>query len=104
MSERESLELSNTALERSANEHAKAQRTSEAKLRAIVETSIDGIITMDLHGNLMSFNPAAEKIFGYEADDVIGTNLTMLMPEDTREDQGLKLRDFMQEFQDQNAS
>ena len=68
----------------------------EAKLRAILDTTIDGIITTDLHGNIMTLNPAAEKMFGFKADEVIGTNLVMLMPEHLRDEQSLSLRGFME--------
>lgn len=50
-------------------------------LKAIIETAIDGIITIDSRGIMESLNPAALKLFGYEAEDVIGRNIAMLMPE-----------------------
>lgn len=49
--------------------------------RGIVETVLDGIITIDEHGTVESFNPAAEHIFGYRADEVIGHNVKLLMTE-----------------------
>jgi len=53
-----------------------AQRT-----QAILDNAIDGIITIDEHGIVASFNKAAERIFGYLPDEVIGQNIKMLMPE-----------------------
>jgi PAS domain S-box-containing protein len=50
-------------------------------LRAVTETVIDGLITIDARGIINSFNPAAEKILGYRPDEVIGQNVKMLMPE-----------------------
>jgi two-component system, LuxR family, sensor kinase FixL len=50
-------------------------------LRTIIETSPDGIITIDAMGKVESMNPAAEKLFGYSADEVRGQNVKMLMPE-----------------------
>ncbi len=41
-------------------------------LHALVESALDGIITMDNKGRIIAFNPAAEKIFGYQPDQVIG--------------------------------
>jgi len=51
------------------------------KLQAIIETAIDGIITIDARGRIESFNNAAKSIFGYDDSDVIGQNVKMLMPE-----------------------
>ena len=60
---------------------AGGQRESEALLRAIIDNVIDGVITIDDAGIIESFNPAAESMFGHAADEVIGENVTMLMPE-----------------------
>ena len=50
-------------------------------LKAIIETAIDGIITIDDRGLVESLNPAAQKLFGYKLEEVIGRNISMLMPE-----------------------
>lgn len=54
---------------------------SESRIRSVVETIVDGLITIDRFGSIKSFNPAAEAIFGYRADEVAGENIKMLMPE-----------------------
>jgi PAS domain S-box-containing protein len=54
---------------------------SEARIRAVVDHVIDGIITIDEHGTVEAFNPGAEKLFGYKAEEVVGLNVKMLMPE-----------------------
>lgn len=56
-------------------------RESEARFRAVAETANDAIISADRHGNITYFNKAAERIFGYAADEVIGQPLTLLMPQ-----------------------
>lgn len=53
-------------------------------LKAIIETAIDGIITIDDRGRVESLNPAAQKLFGYDLEEVIGQNISMLMPEPDR--------------------
>lgn len=53
-------------------------------LKAIIETAIDGIITIDDKGRVESLNPAAQKLFGYSLDEVMGNNISMLMPEPDR--------------------
>lgn len=63
-----------------------ALQDSETRIRAVLDTTVDGIITIDTHGIVRSFNPAAEKIFGYPATDVIGRNVSTLMPETQRTD------------------
>jgi PAS domain S-box-containing protein len=50
-------------------------RQSEARKSAILETALDCIITMDHQGNVVEFNPAAEKTFGYRRGQVIGQEL-----------------------------
>jgi diguanylate cyclase (GGDEF)-like protein/PAS domain S-box-containing protein len=56
-------------------------QASESRVRAIVDSAADAIITIDDKGTVESFNVAAERIFGYAPADVIGRNVKMLMPE-----------------------
>jgi PAS domain S-box-containing protein len=67
-------------------------RRSEGNIRAMFENAADGIITIDSRGNILSFNPAASRIFGYEIDEIIGKDVSMLMPERMRpkHDGGMK--------------
>ena len=67
----------------------------EALLRAILETSPDGLITIDERGIVQSFNPAAERMFGYDAAEVIGRNVSCLMPSPYREEHDGYLARFL---------
>jgi len=55
-------------------------RASEERWRSIVESAVDGIVVIDSHGRIESFNPAAERLFGYAEREVIGQNVHILMP------------------------
>jgi len=59
----------------------KALREKEAYISATIDNIVDGIITIDDGGIVQSFNPAAENIFGYDADEVVGRNVKLIMPE-----------------------
>ena len=60
------------------------RRESEERLDAVVNTAGDGIITVDASGCIESFNPAAVRLFGYPAAEVLGRNVFLLMPEPDR--------------------
>lgn len=53
---------------------------SEQRFSQVLDNAVSGVITIDDHGIVQSFNRAAEEIFGYAAKDVIGKNIKMLMP------------------------
>ncbi len=57
---------------------------TDAMLRALTVNAIDGIITLDEYGDILSFNPAAERIFGYSQSDAVGLNFDQLLPEPFR--------------------
>ena len=59
---------------------ATAIRNSAARLQAILDTVVDGVITIDERGKIETFNPAAERIFGYAAADMVRRDAIMLMP------------------------
>ena len=61
-------------------EAEQAMRDSVAKLQAVINTAVDGILAIDERGQIEWLNPAASKIFGYTREEVIGKNINMLMP------------------------
>ena len=63
------------------NIHLNKHSEDAQKLEAIFETAIDGIITIDTKGIVLSYNTAAATLFGFEAVEVIGQNIKFLMPE-----------------------
>src|SRR5262249_26064686 len=60
-------------------------REIEARKAAILESALDGIIMIDDRGRIELFNPAAERLFGYSAGEVIGESVSLLMPSPDRE-------------------
>jgi PAS domain S-box-containing protein len=60
---------------------AEEREASANRLKAVVDTVLDGLITIDRTGTIQTFNAAAERIFGHRAADVIGQNVKMLMPD-----------------------
>lgn len=64
--------------ERKAAEQAVAEVA--ARLNALVETAVDGIVLIDSSGTILMFNPACERLFGYKLDEVLGKNVKLLMP------------------------
>ncbi len=60
-------------------------RASEEQFRSVVETARDAIISADGDGRILTWNRGAEELFGYEAEEVEGQPLTILMPERYRE-------------------
>jgi PAS domain S-box-containing protein len=56
------------------------QRETTERLQAIVDTAADGIVLINSQGSALLFNPSAEQLFGYRADEVLGRNIKMLMP------------------------
>jgi PAS domain S-box-containing protein len=52
----------------------------DPRVRGIVENVADGVIGIDIRGYIELFNPAAERLFGYSTGEVMGRNVSMLMP------------------------
>ncbi|MBT4083292.1 MAG: PAS domain S-box protein [Alphaproteobacteria bacterium] len=62
-----------------SNERA-ALSVLKAQTEAILDSMVDGVITINSRGKIVMFSPAAQKIFGYLPDEVIGNSVNMLMP------------------------
>ncbi len=72
---------------RDVTERNRAEQTvreSEARYRVVTESVSDAIVTIDVENTILFINPAAEKMFGYALDEMLGNNLSMLMPEKFR--------------------
>ncbi len=63
-----------------------AMRASEQKWRSVIGSAVDAIIVIDARGRIESFNPAAERLFGYAESEVVGQNVSVLMPSPYREE------------------
>lgn len=55
-------------------------RDSNERLRSIIDSAVDGIIVIDARGRVEAFNRGAERLFGYPESEVVGRNVSMLMP------------------------
>lgn len=69
---------------------------SQNHLQSIIQNVMDGIITIDESGGIQGFNPAAEKIFGYPQQDVMGKNVKILMPEADRSQHDAYISRYLQ--------
>ena len=79
VAEFESLRLSMRRADIAIRERAAEAAAGEARLRAVVDTATDAIVVIDDRGTMLSFNRAAETIFGHAAAEAIGRNVSMLM-------------------------
>ncbi|HEV7968790.1 MAG TPA: PAS domain S-box protein [Candidatus Acidoferrales bacterium] len=78
------------ALTFQAAESVKAER-SVGLLAAIITSSDDAIVSKNLDGTITSWNPGAERIFGYAADEAIGQNVSLIIPPDRRSEETMIL-------------
>jgi len=74
------LRTLNTQLEQRVDERARELRGAEVRMRAVLDATADAVITIDTAGKIVTFNQAAVQMFGYNAEEAIGQNVTILIP------------------------
>ncbi len=74
----------------------RALKSSEAHWRSVIESAVDGIIVIDQRGIVQALNPAAERLFGYAAAEVVGRNVRMLMPSPYHEEHDAYLQRYLE--------
>jgi PAS domain S-box-containing protein len=82
-------------LEQRVEDRTLELQSSEEKTRSIIDNSLDGIITIDDSGIIQLGNPALENIFGYQVSELVGKNISMLMPEPYKSEHDSYLEKFL---------
>ena len=95
------VDISETEHVRQALEKAKKELEDQvevrtAYLRGIIDTAFNGIIVIDGRGAIQEFSPAAQKIFGYSKDELLGKSINILMPEPYRSEHDTYLRHYLE--------
>jgi PAS domain S-box-containing protein len=81
-------------LVRAYGKSAHSLEDREQRLKALIETAVDGVIIIDTLGRVQEYNPASERLFGYSPKEVIGNNVRMLMPSPYRDEHDRYLRRY----------
>lgn len=88
-------QLANEVLDRERAE--RDLKESEERTRAVLESALDCIVTMDRNGRILEFNPAAEACFGFEASAVVGRPMAdLLIPERIREAHYMGVKQYLE--------
>jgi len=87
------LQRMNSAMTEQQKMADKSHETSD-RIQAIVDSAVDSIVTIDQWGRIQSFNKAAEMMFGYQEDEVIGENVKLLMPPEHSDHHDQYLSDY----------
>ncbi len=68
---------------------------SRERMKSVIDTIVEGVVAIDENGIVDLFNPAAERIFGYGASEIVGQNVNMLMPDPYRTEHDDYLRRYL---------
>ena len=83
-----------TQLLKQVGDAQRAMRESVARLTAVVETAVDGVILFDAQARILLFNPACERLFGYRADEVMNLDIGMLMSDEGKRSSAAQAQRF----------
>ncbi|MEZ6125625.1 MAG: PAS domain S-box protein [Planctomycetaceae bacterium] len=78
-----------------ARDHLPVKPDDQTHLRAVLRTAVEGIITIDERGMIESANPAAEALFGWKAEELLGKNVSVLMPQPYQSEHDRYLSDYI---------
>ncbi|MBT9612853.1 MAG: EAL domain-containing protein [Burkholderiales bacterium] len=84
------------ASEERARELNQKLRRNEARIRAVLDRVDEGIISMTNEGVIRTINPAAERMFDYSSEELVGNNISMLMPEPYRSQHDHHLKHYLE--------
>jgi PAS domain S-box-containing protein len=98
------IAITNVQLILEAQEMASMLKKNEARTKAIMDDAPDGIVVLDELETIVSFNRAAERIFGYAPEEVEGNKFQMLFPEKTISDTDTALKHFLESSTDSGES
>ncbi len=71
------------------------EEESNSELQALLSAAVDGIVIIDPQGSIEAFNASSERLFGYQADEVIGKQVDILMPEPHRSSHSSYIKNFL---------
>ncbi len=90
------IRMTGTVLDMTDSKQAEsALRASEAQIRSIFESAIEGIVVIDERGTIEQANPALAALLGYEDQELVGRNISVIMPSPHREDHDRYLADYL---------
>jgi len=89
------IDMQKTTNRQMNEKHGKTERFDSSVLHAMLENAVDGVIIIDDEGVVRLLNPAAERLFGYQSQEVLGHNVSMLMPEPHRSEHDHNIQSYL---------